>query len=419
MADTLEEIYEGTLQESDFNSSGEATIVTTNTTTRHVIKDVNVKQGDADIPIGGNLDINGYNIADLTRSSQGSAIMGTSNTLKVKTNDFPLTYEDLTLQIHHPSTTIKTFDQPRVNGVSGRSSTAITDVDVSGFDNLTEDQNSRQFWTNIGPSNNVVQVFKNTNNTHKSYVLNSSGTQIYSHTTDYEVKWFDGTQYLYYMSSPNLYRVDTHSASPSASVYIQAPSSTTLSSYPNLFGLKDKYVIAWAQQGEYPFLFDFANNSSRVISTATATNTFTSNTKSFYLIEKTNGDTVIVKPVSASVIHYWDFSPATTSFDTNASSNYNQINLSENFKSYPASHAVIGSKLYYVTSGNDVAFVDFENDTQFVDSNVTLPTNFVGTNSYGPDIWGTLTTPSSSDISARTYTMSPSIGVRLTGVTSA
>ena len=46
MADTLAEIHNSTLQESDFNSSGEATLFTTDSSTKHVIKAVHVKEGD-------------------------------------------------------------------------------------------------------------------------------------------------------------------------------------------------------------------------------------------------------------------------------------------------------------------------------------------------------------------------------------
>ena len=42
MADTLTEIYRNTLTSSDFDSNGEATIVTTNSSTSHVIKNIQV-----------------------------------------------------------------------------------------------------------------------------------------------------------------------------------------------------------------------------------------------------------------------------------------------------------------------------------------------------------------------------------------
>ncbi len=84
MADTLAEIYRNTLTESSFDSNGEATIVTTNSSTSHVIKNIQVEDTDATIKVNGTLKVNDFDVVALTGSSSGSEIIAPSSTVKVK-----------------------------------------------------------------------------------------------------------------------------------------------------------------------------------------------------------------------------------------------------------------------------------------------------------------------------------------------
>ena len=95
MADTLAEIYRNTLTESDFDSNGEATIVTTDSSTSHVIKNIQAVDTDTNIPINGTLKINDFDIVELTANSSGSEVIAPSSTVKVKTSAIPFSYEDI------------------------------------------------------------------------------------------------------------------------------------------------------------------------------------------------------------------------------------------------------------------------------------------------------------------------------------
>ena len=94
MADTLEEIYKATLSESDFNSNGVKEIFTTNSSTRYMIKDVQVVNSSEDIPVKADLTINDVKVASIDASVSGTEIVGISSSVKVDSSTFPLDYED-------------------------------------------------------------------------------------------------------------------------------------------------------------------------------------------------------------------------------------------------------------------------------------------------------------------------------------
>ena len=95
MADTLAEIYRNTLTDSSFDSNGEATIVTTNSSTSHVIKSIQAEDTDANIKLAATLIINDFDIIALTGNSTGTEIIAPSSTVKVKTSAVPFSYQDI------------------------------------------------------------------------------------------------------------------------------------------------------------------------------------------------------------------------------------------------------------------------------------------------------------------------------------
>ena len=98
MADTLAEIYRNTLTSSDFDSNGEATIVTTDSSTSHVIKNIQAVDTDTTLPLNATLKINDFDIVALTGNSSGSEVIAPSSTVKVKTSALPLTFVDQEFQ---------------------------------------------------------------------------------------------------------------------------------------------------------------------------------------------------------------------------------------------------------------------------------------------------------------------------------
>ena len=118
MADQLAEIYRNTLTSSDFDSNGEATIVTTNSSTSHVIKNIQVSDVETQIPVNGTLKINDFDIIGLTANSSGSEIIAPSSTVKVKSSAFPLQYEDLEFQSQANYSNYFTQTVPSINGIN-------------------------------------------------------------------------------------------------------------------------------------------------------------------------------------------------------------------------------------------------------------------------------------------------------------
>ena len=87
MADTLESVYLNTAIGSTQLDDGEETILTTNSTTRYVIKDMYVS--DTSNLTGTYLELNGFNVGSLTSNATGSLIIPPNSTLKIKTTDYP------------------------------------------------------------------------------------------------------------------------------------------------------------------------------------------------------------------------------------------------------------------------------------------------------------------------------------------
>ena len=137
MADTLAEIYRNTLTSSDFDSNGEATIVTTNSSTSHVIKNIQVSDTDTNVPINGTLRVNDFDVVGLTANSSGSEIIAPSSTVKVKTSAIPFNYQDLEFNTRANATTYRTTTQAKINGytaipeIYNASNTTVTSISVN------------------------------------------------------------------------------------------------------------------------------------------------------------------------------------------------------------------------------------------------------------------------------------------------
>lgn len=87
MADTFEEIYRATALGATELDDGEHTILTTNSTTRYVIKDMYVN-GTSGLT-NTYLELNGFNVGSISSNATGSLIIPPSSTLKIKTTDYP------------------------------------------------------------------------------------------------------------------------------------------------------------------------------------------------------------------------------------------------------------------------------------------------------------------------------------------
>ena len=94
MADTLDQIYMNTSLGETELTDGEHTLVTTDANTSYVIKDMNLIGSFSSLDAGSHLELNGFNVSDLTSNATGSLVVPPSSTLKIKTGStFPFVFE--------------------------------------------------------------------------------------------------------------------------------------------------------------------------------------------------------------------------------------------------------------------------------------------------------------------------------------
>ena len=430
MADTLEKIYDNTLTDSSFDSNGEATIITTNSSTRHVIQDIKVKQGSTDIPITATLQDNSHELVSLSGNSSGKEIIGTSSSVKVKATTLPLVYADHKLSIQNEITNLRDFTIPTVAGTGlptlidkSTVETATPDTDITGHTYTNNDALHRQYWYNVGTQGRHVYIRYNGDHDTDLYILASNGTtEDFSHTTNYYPKWFDGHQYVYYLDQGNLKRVDINASTLSATTIATTGHTASHSTYGKCFGLKDKFIISWPvynNAGGKPAVTDLTTNTSRFLSSTYAANgLFANSNYPMHLLETSTGATKIIHFTGNTSMRLIPVDLVST--DYQAQIPYETITLTNSGSGLGyESVAAIGSRVYYPTANNEMAFVDCETDTptQGIVSGITIPSGG-NTMPHGNDVWGAAYTPSSSTISGRTYNVSPSIALRITGVTS-
>jgi len=418
MADTLGEIYRNSVAPSGL-TNGEATLLTTNSNTSHVIKDVQVIQGDADIPITGALEINGYNIASASTNASGTAIMGPSSTLKLK-SDFALEYEDIVLKAQGGSSNVRDLTIPLINGITGKASNIVNNVSVSGFQYSGNDSAFRQQWTQIGSSNNTLVITWDLNSSSYAYLQDSSGSNFWNNTDSYRPKWFDGERYVYWWENWNIRWRDCWST---GSQNYDASSSNTASygqesTYPMLTGTQGEngsWILAWPQYNNnsyVPIMYDRYNNESMLLGSGGLTaNQMLNAGNLFGLMHTGNNEFLILRYASSTQIHYWEWKKGT---DFNTIPTYKTLVLDNSWQQ-AQSKAIIGTKLYYCDASRNVHVIDFSKDPI---TQTNLGQIHVTGTAYGSDLWGVKSTPSASTVSSRTYNTNPSVGLRITGVTS-
>jgi hypothetical protein len=426
MADTLAEIYRNTLTESSFDSNGEATIVTTNSSTSHVIKNIQVSDTDTNVKVLGTLKVNDFDIVGLTANSSGSEIIAPSSTVKVKSTGIPLNYEDIEFNTRRNATQYTTTTNAQVNNYL-----ALTDIfagAVTSGMSLTEDNTCNVFAPNIGANNYHYNYNSNFGNPTQAMVYNNSGTQQFIHDTSYTPKWYDGKVHAYYYgdrsgsSGNGLNRINI---ADGTSTRILDMSYTAPSSDPKMFGSvnADRTVdrlFFWSHKttSSYAQVYDFATGNLTAFTNDAPNAVYSSSNtdnKQWYAIKRTNGSYRFVLPHDSTTVRYYDWSIG----DVHTSStSYSTMSLSGNsvrFHTNTANMSVFGTELFYLNNdGPKVAAIDFDPETptqRVVGSNNHFTT-------YGADLTLVIRTPSTSTINARSYGISPSLKLRITGVTS-
>ena len=414
MADTLAEIYRNTLTSSSFDSNGEATIVTTNSSTSHVIKNIQVEDTDATIKVNGTLQVNGFDVVALTGSSSGSEIIAPSSTVKVKSSAIPLNYVDYEFPLQNSGTNYQTHTIATVNGLTTNTNIASTTNALSS--SISVDNTRRIFAPSVGTNNYDLICVDNLNATTGMYLYNSSGSVVATNTNSYSPKWFDGFRYVYWYNGSGTAGVDRMDVNDGNITRLVDHNLSNNSTYARFFGYRDEYLFFWSRDdSDTAKVYDFSDGSVVEWTTGTPSNILTDVNRTYYAVKRSGNRYVLLVPEGNNAIRYYHWTKGTSFSGSN--NTYTELSLGgspHNFGDYTCNHAVVGSRLYYINNNNQVAFVDFEEDT---------PTKgVVGTatlsQSYGRDIQQIERTPSTSTINARSGYPSPSLKLRVTGVTS-
>lgn len=421
MADTLEEIYNDSVIPVDL-VGGEVTLFTTDANTRYAIKDVYVTQGETDeaLHIQGDLEVNGFVVASVDTNATGTEIVGVSSTVKV-VSDFALTYTDDVLQFQPANGSVVSLTYPTVNGVYGRSATITATSSPLGAQ-VNSDNTLRQVWTNIGASNRTVVYLSNMNDGTTFNVYESNGTQVFASTTSYRPFWFDGVRYAYYLNISNQFtQYDTWNNTSTTSAVVPGNGGVAGSTYGRIIGVRDDLIIGWSEYNgavgnTKPIYWYLPTNTVGLVSTLVPNNTFSVLVTSGYahsLVKRSNGTYRILAPTSTSVMSYVDYTLGTT---FSAAQTVNTLSLTTFLVQTDASYAAVGSRVYYRgSSTSTLYYVDFDADTP---TQGTLASPSTLTNYNGPDLWGAQRTPTAGEIAARTYSIAPSLNLRITGVKS-
>lgn len=406
MADTLGEIFNGTLTESDF-VNGEATIVTTNANTSLVIKDMKVLQGEPDVPVLGDLKVGNFPIVSVARDASGTEIIAPNSTLKVASTSFPPTYTDLVFQFQESVDVIKNKTFPKISGLDA-APVESSSTDISNMPYRSTDTTARQVFTGIGPNNYTVFIFDDNNSNTQIYVMTSEGSQVFSNTTSYTPKWFDGTRYAYWFPYGSyVYKLDTWTIS---AVTIEVGNTGNPTTYAKMFGQAGKYAIFWPDytQGNAYYLDLVTEKVGRVTTNSSPNSLFNANQKRFYLAELESGFKII-RNSNQNALQLYDWTPGNLYTSTPTAEN---VTLPVNIAQEDEAQVLLGNTFYYADTSRNLQA--FNLDTREITNLGSLANSQV----YGNDIWYKLVTPDSATVSNRPYTLIPSLSLRLTGVIS-
>ena len=414
MADTLEEIYKATLSASDFDSNGVKTIITTNASTRYVLKDVQVESSEAQVPIKADLLINDMKVANIDSSVTGSEIVGPSSTVKVDTSTYPLIYTDNYYQVINSSGNLEQNITASIAGVVETGLTGLKST-ITPVHSLN-DYNYLGYWEGIGPNNVALKILSDGNSTTHYYTYNSSGTQIASNTQSYAPKAFDGYRYVYYFPSGSVMK--KHDIWTNTTTDITASiGSGTATTYARLMYAGNGLFLGWknytgSDEARRPFVFDSNKNTIKTTTNGNSANSqFNLNGEITWCTSDTNGNIYMAKINNTS---NWSIYKINSSYLISSISGLSMSGFTHWSQTAWCSGGD-DSRIYFYSNNGKVAYYDAAAHA-FTETDL----NFNSSSPFGGK--GHLTigskTPSASTISSRTYSINPQVTYRVTGVKS-
>lgn len=250
MADTLEQIFNVTLDDTDL-ASGEATVLTTNSTTRFVVKDIAVDNGSA--ITNASLELNGFDVADLTGDNSGSLIVPPDSTLKIKSSQHPLSFEDINWTFTPVDQSLLVTDtQPFIGPlVQSTASTQITRPSRSEPYYAHIVTPTHVYWQNNWDGNSAGHIYYT--------ALDNLSNQTLISPSSYRGNMvFDG-RYIIWQGSSNVMRWDTTTNTESN---VSLANYQTNSSYPRNFYVEGTRYVLYSSSSEGRRLVNMDTGSS-------------------------------------------------------------------------------------------------------------------------------------------------------------
>lgn len=387
MADTFEEIYRATGLGATQLNDGEHTILTTDSSTRYVIKDMYVN-GTSNFT-NSYLELNGFNVGSISQNATGSLIVPPSSTLKIKTTDYPYkVYEEKTMQgvSTNQGLVQKRFFDAAGNNV-GTDQIAYTGNTTGGYNNLKDME-----FVEAGATDYIYYVTTDYNSSNELYYapakdFNQGQGESSIQNTGYNPLGFEytsayGKVALRFASGQlGYYAIGSNPGTTNVSHTI--PTNWANGSINNSYsGTSASYPIAYADHGWFWWVINSGNNNfiygiylETGVQIRMQLSNFTMTNNPFVIAYSPSDDKFILYThYNATYVGYAKFKPTRTTLEAlTASTNYATADawVSHNIRSWPRtpgagtdSHKHMGydenGNLGYCDSSNFFVYMDYD-----------------------------------------------------------
>lgn len=239
MADTLKEIYAGTLTVADIATNGSATLATTDANTQYVIKDVSV----SGVFTTGNtpaLSVNGYSVADLSSSATGSEIVDVSSTIKYQAFPSAPVLTQTTLKYISGVADAYRYQDGIIYALNGTTTSTTAQPEVTVTSNFSGASVTSQFARSNDGSIFWVNWDGNSSTTLYKRAGGVNGTQTTLQTLSYSWCVFNGVDSYYYAISSTIYKYNINTGATTSITYATSMSGT---SYPSAYVMNDGNLL--------------------------------------------------------------------------------------------------------------------------------------------------------------------------------
>ena len=260
MADTLESIFQATSLGGTELNDGEHTILTTNSTTSFVIKDMYVNNTSS--LTNTHLELNGFNVSGITSNATGSLIIPPSSTLKLKTTDYPFTFVENMTWVNNSNDGMFRLDyQDTAGNVTGTAIENYGSAHLSDHGNITD---AMYYTSNVGGAETyIVYTTNDTNSQQRAYSWRLSDDYVLSIRNESYKPFGVYQDYLYYMENATFKELNL-TTSPTGPSFSNFTNSSQYNSGSNSYSpfTQSSYPRARASHGFYWYIVNSSYNNS-------------------------------------------------------------------------------------------------------------------------------------------------------------